>query len=587
MLKRVLMGILQAPARALRKRRDTRSLRDLEPAFAQFHRKNYLEVIDLCTVLIERNRAAGRANHLCGRAFLALQRNEQAMQHLSAAVALEPDFPDAHSDFALAQSAAGNLDCAEESMRRAIALRPDGVEYRLHLIRILEATDKTADVAAELLALIDLAPDQFDLVFRAFRAVSDIGMFPEALDIAEQAVIKFGESLDTLRMLASARYGCADMAGAVSACNKALELGDRPDLFVSLGSTLFALGRVDDAIVSYRRALELAPDSPDARFHLGLIDLMRGNYAEGWEGFEQRFRRPRRTAARPCDPAWEGLPLQGRNLLVMREQGLGDEIMFASCYGQVIQQAGHCAFECDPRLQTLFTRSFPGATFHPLENLHTVEQTDPGIPVDTRVYAGSLPRFLRRSRQDFPAHQGYLKPDPERVAEWRDRLAGLGDGLKVGLSWRGGTVFTHRERRTLNLPDLLPVLSVPGVCWVNLQYGKRNEELAEFGDSTGIRIADWPQAIDDDYDETAALVGALDLVISVCTSVVHLSGALAKPVWVMTARVPEWRYGLDGSSMPWYPSAQLFRQEKQGEWGHVISEVAHALQQRAGAAKPA
>jgi len=579
MLKKILMGMLDAPVRAMHNRRKRRFMQELQPALAQFEQKKYLEVIGACKSLIAEGRASESASHLCGRALLALGRSDEALGYLTAAVAAEPDFAEALSDLASAQAATGDLGAAEDSMRRAIALRPSDIDYRLDLIRMLEAAKKANDAVAELLVVLELAPNRFDLAFKAFGEVSDLGMFSEALNIAEQALLEFGESVDTLRMLASARYGCADMEGAVSACRKALAYGDRSELYVTLGSALFALGRVDDAVAGYQRALELAPDSPDAGFHLGLIDLMRGNYGKGWNGFDQRFRRARRKTARPCNPAWDGSSLTGRNLLVMREQGLGDEIMFASCYPQLIEYARYCVFECDPRLHKLFSRSFPGAAFHPLEDLNTTEQTDPGVLVDARVYAGSVPRHLRRSVQEFPAHQGYLKPDPDRVAEWGERLSKLGTGLKVGLSWRGGTVFTHRERRTLILPELLPVLLVPGVHWVNLQYGKRSEELAEIRRMSGIGIVDWPDAIDGDYDETAALVGALDLVVSVCTSVVHLSGALGRPVWVMTARVPEWRYGLEGTSMPWYPSARLFRQTEQGAWGPVIGDVAHSLRQ--------
>jgi len=586
MLMKIMRGLLDVPARALRGRRERQFLQALQPARSQFDQRRYQEAIDSCINLIERGLAVGRAHHLCGRAFLELNCSEDALRHLSAAVAADPAFPEAQRDLALAQVAAGHLDAAEQSMRRAIALRPGDVEYRLSLLGILEAGKKTDDAVAELLAAIDLAPGRFDLVFKAFGEVSDLGMFPEALRIAEQAMLDFGESVDTLRMLASARYGCADMEGAASACRKAIAYGERPDLYVTLGSALFALGCVDEAIDSYRRALERAPDFADARFHLGLIDLMRGNYRDGWDGFEQRFRRARRKAVRECSPAWDGSPLTGKRLLVMREQGLGDEIMFSSCYSQVIGDARHCGIECDPRLQRLFSRSFPGATFHPLEDLNTTEQTDPWATVDARVYAGTLPVFLRRSAGDFPGHRGYLKPDPDRVAEWGGRLLKLGPGLKVGLSWRGGTVFTHRNRRTLSLEELSPVLSVAGVHWVNLQYGNRAGEISGIRALSGVDIVDWPEAVDGDYDETAALVSALDLVISVCTSVVHLSGALGKPVWVMTARVPEWRYGLEVSSMPWYPSARLFRQREQGAWNTVIDQVQHALTKQVEAAGP-
>ena len=373
----------------------------------------------------------------------------------------------------------------------------------------------------------------------------------------------------------------ADMAGAVEASRKALLCRPgQPAAHVTLGSAYFALGDVENALACYRQALEFNPDYPDALFHIGLIDLMLGRYREGWIGFEQRFRRGRYRTARACEPAWDGTPLHGRTLLIMREQGLGDEIMFASCYPELIDSAAHCHIECEPRLEKLFVRSFPGATFHPLRDVQTLLQTDPGCPVDVRSYAGSLPHRLRNAPGDFPRHQGYLKADPARLDFWRARLAGLGAGLKVGLSWRGGTAFTHRERRTLSLEQLLPVLSVPGVRWINLQYGKRADELVQLAGSHGITVADWPEAIDGDYDETAALVGALDLVISACTSIVHLTGALSKPAWVMTAFVPEWRYGLHQESMPWYPSVRLFRQTAQGVWDPVILGIEQTLQQK-------
>jgi tetratricopeptide (TPR) repeat protein len=581
MLGKLLAGILEMPAKAWRARRDRRQSADLGAALALFEQRKFQAVVDECTTLISQGRAAASANHLCGRAYLALGNREPALRCLEAAAAIAPDKAEVQADLATARRMAGDLAGAVESCRRAMALRPDNIDDRLQLVEILEMVGQREDAVAELLAVQELAPGRHDLLLRAFNAVSGLGLFSEALRIAERAVLEQGESGGTLRLLASARYGCADMRGAVEACRKATALQDnQPDLHVTLGSALFALGSVEEAVDAYARALEIRPDHPDALFHLGLINLMRGNYREGWPGFEQRYRRARRRAVRPCQPAWDGRPLAEGNLLVMREQGLGDEIMFSSCYQEVIRLARRVAFECDPRLQKLLSRSFPGATFCPLQDLETTGQTDPGFSVDARVYAGSLPHHLRNEISDFPRHAGYLQPDPERVAHWRGRLFALGPGLKVGVSWRGGTVFTRQERRSLSLQMLLPVLSVPGVRWVNLQYGQRSDDIAALQQESGIEIVDWPEAIDGDYDETAALVSALDLVISVCTSVVHLTGALGRPAWVMTARVPEWRYGLHGSTMPWYPQVRLFRQATQGDWGPVVSGIERALRQR-------
>lgn len=582
MLKNLMMHLLRTPALVLRTRRERGVLSALQPALARFDEKKYEDAARACKAVIAQAPRSAQANHLCGRALSALGQHVEAIRYLRAAVAADPDLAAAHADLADLLFQSGELIGAEGSGRRAVVLRPDELEYRLRLVEILEQAGKKAEALAELSIAQEFAPGRFDLLIRLFRTLSRMGMYPEALRIAERAVMENGENDQTLYLLAASRYGVADMQGAVEACQKTLTYrADRPEVYVTLGSAFFALGRVDDANAAYQHALTIAPDFADALFHVGLIKLMSGEYREGWQGFEQRFLREKNRGMRPCSPPWDGTSLQGRSVLVMREQGLGDEIMFASCYPQLINQAQRCFIECDPRLEKLFSRSFPGAVFYPLADIKTSVPTNPGAGVDARVYAGSLPQYSRTAPEDFPVHHGYLKADPLRTAYWRNRLALLGPGLKVGISWRGGTVFTHRERRTLSLPALLPVLSVPGVRWVNLQYGKRDQEIAGLRQASGIDIADWPEAIDGDYDETAALVGALDLVISVCTSIVHLTGALGRPAWVMTALVPEWRYGLRGATMPWYPQVRLFRQETQGNWDPVINGIERELRQNA------
>lgn len=581
MLKNLMLHLLRAPVLALRARRERRALSALAPAQACFEEKNFDAAVQACQAVIAQMPRSAQANHLCGRALSELGRTADAVHCLRAAIAADPDLAAAHDDLAAALFQCGETGAAEACSRRAVTLCPDRLDFRLRLVEILEKAGQQVEAFAELSMAQELAPGRFDLLIRLFRTLSRLGMYPEALRIAERAIIENGENFHTWYLLAAARYGVADMQGAVAACQKALgHDACRPEAHVTLGSAFFALGRVADAAAAYQRALSIAPDSPDARFHLGLIQLMSGEYRDGWQGFEQRFRREKSRAMRPCTPAWDGSPLQGRTLRVMREQGLGDEIMFASCYPQLIGQARRCYIECEPRLEKLFVRSFPDAGFFPLEDAVAGLQADTVPEADVRIYAGSLPQYLRNTAEEFSAHDGYLKPDPLRVAHWRARLESLGPGLKVGISWRGGTVFTHRNRRTLSLKALLPVLSVPGVRWINLQYGEREREIAELRNMNGIEIIDWPEAIDGDYDETAALVSALDLVISVCTSVAHLTGALGRPAWVMTALVPEWRYGLRGSTMPWYPQVRLFRQTTQGDWEPVVSGIERALRQR-------
>jgi hypothetical protein len=231
----------------------------------------------------------------------------------------------------------------------------------------------------------------------------------------------------------------------------------------------------------------------------------------------------------------------------------------------------------------LFRRSFPSATCFaspPGGGL------PPGIapgPIDYVTDAGSVARFLRRDAADFPRHDGYLRADPALVGRGRERLARLGPGLKVALSWTGGVRKTRRALRSIPLDQLLPLLRVTGVRFISLQYTpEARGELDALRARHGIQVEHWPEAIDD-YDQTAALVCAADLVVSVCTSLVHLGGSLGRPVWVMAPLSPEWRYGLAGDSMPWYPSVRMFRQSAYCRWEPVIAAIAGALQARAAA----
>ncbi len=580
MLKNLLLHLLHAPVRLLRSRRNSRVWSDLESAIADFNQRDYPEVVVKCRAALVREPRSAQANHLCGRALMELNRHADAEPYLSAAVAADPALAEAHSDLALVKLKAGDYQAAERSCRQAVTAQPKEPRYRLHLAEILESTGRDKEALDELLVAQEYAPEQADVLQQLIIKLDQLGLYAEALHVAERSRVELGETFETWFFLAYARYSTGDLQGAVDAGRKAISFRtDAPGIYVTLGSALLSLGQMDEAAASYKRALKVLPDYPDALFHLGMLNLMRGRYRDGWAGFEYRFK-IRRAIRRPCEPRWNGTALRGRTLHVMREQGIGDDIMYSSCFPQLIKDAKHCYIECEPRLEKLLSRSFPEATFIPIVDNAIKDAVLQRDDFDVRIFSASVPGYLRNSLRDFPQHQGYLKADVERAGHWRQKLAALGDGLKVGISWRGGTVYTNRNRRTLSLDALRPVLAQSGVHWINLQYGERAAEIAGFKSAHGIEITDWPEAIDGDYDETAALVSELDLVISVCTSVIHLAGALGRPVWVMVPHAPEWRYGLEGEAMPWYPTARLLRQKEVGTWDGVIGRVSEDLSRR-------
>ena len=340
------------------------------------------------------------------------------------------------------------------------------------------------------------------------------------------------------------------------------------------------LGRLDEAEAALK---ELAnSDSPhvrsEARMNLAFAHLRLGEFAAGWEFFEERWNQPRMTQRPFRLPPWNGDPLSGRRLLVYGEQGLGDEVMFAGCLPDLFRAAdgSPVVLECDGRLAKLFARSFPQALVHGRAQPDDMGWLAGEAAAEVQIPIGSLPALYRRRIEDFPAGHTWLKADPARTTHWHERLAALGPGLKVGVSWRGGAVQTRSALRSMNLSQWLPILQTPDTHFLSLQYTDCRTELNELAASTGITVHHWQEAIDD-YDETAALVSALDLLISVPTSVVSLASALGVPTWAFVPYSPSWLFMQEGDTTPWLPSARLFRQGREAVWDGEIARVAATL----------
>lgn len=421
----------------------------------------------------------------------------------------------------------------------------------------------------------DALPEAQPGLRQAFDALLDADDYAGARALAASAS---PASYESQLLLGRAHQKLHEPERALECFDAALRLrSDDAELYDFRGSMLQELGRLQDAIEDYGRALALRPDFPLAAFHLGMARLLAGDFERGWAGYELRRHAAGFQTAATGFPRWDGSPLEGRSLLVAREQGLGDEIMFASMLPEILAQARHCTLECDPRLVPVFRRSFPSASIVGTEAGGLPRDFAPAS-IDIAIEAGSLPAFLRRRAQDFPAHHGYLRADPQHVARWRDRLAALGPGATVGIAWSGGVRRTRRDLRSMPLAQLLPLLKLPGFRFVSLQYVEGAQaEIDALRRSHGIEVYHWPEAIGD-YDQTAALVCALDRVVSVCTAVVHLGGALGRPVLVLAPVGAEWRYGQSAPSMPWYPSVRILRQPSYGAWDPVIAEAAAVLQ---------
>lgn len=518
----------------------------------------------------------------------------------------------------LAELAANNLDSALVWLEQAIDHDPEYAEAYATLVEIYRQKNDLAEADYCLRMALRCGPDSFEVLHKLARNCVALGNRPEALAILKQAKGRHLDSGTFLSQLALIYDDLDEINLAICTWEEVIALNPQDaSAHNNLGLQWhYGKGDVDKAMACFRRALELNPGMAEARFnlcqaradageveealagfesmlaeafreevmfHRSVVLLKNRRFEEGWRDYHLRWRY-RGTQNRHFPfPRWEGQPCAGKTLLIYGEQGLGDEIMFSSCIQDVQEKSGaRVVLECNIRLGSLFRRSFPGVTLVGAPRAQSgLDYLADVATIDFQVAIGDLPAIFRSEEASFPKHRGYLKADPERVAFWRNRLAELGDGSKIGISWRGGQGKTRREARSIPLHDWLPILATEGAHIVSLQYTDCRTELEALSDDYGLRVHHWQEAIED-YDETAALVMALDRVVTVCTSIVHLTGALGRPAWVLVPCVPEWRYLASGETMPWYPSVRLFRQPRAGDWTPVLQNVALKL----GTGKP-
>lgn len=360
-----------------------------------------------------------------------------------------------------------------------------------------------------------------------------------------------------------------------------------PDIQNNLGTLYINEGKPLDALTHLDRAISVDAQHPQSHWNRSLAYLELGDYGRGWPEYDWGLTahvRTERSYTKPNEPQlpfWKGEP--DAHVVVYGEQGIGDEIMFASMLADLRKSCKSVVFECHRKLHTLFANSFPDLDIYPTREDEMVAwPVKPDgtykYPFTHKIAAGSLGQFFRPNLDAFPGTP-YIQPTARSELHWNEELAKLPAGPKIGISWMGGHKKTRMEVRSVELERWLPILSQKGAQFISLQYTPHEQELADFEAKHGIHIHQFPQACySSNYDDTAGLVANLDLVITVCTSLVHLAGSMGVPTWVMTPSRPAWRYRLDLDTMPWYNCVTLFRQQRGGtDWQPVIDEVAENL----------
>lgn len=533
-----------------------------------------------------------------------------------------PDDPSALRRQGITAYRAGRFAEALEPLGRAAALDPADWVSRVHIGMALRALGRPAEAVAAYDAAAAVQAENADLYNNRGNALVELRRFEAALADFDRALALQPGFVPALASRGLALTELGQPEAALAALDAAVGLAPQDGRAQMLrGNALMALARPQDALAaydlalgldpgdatahygraralaaldavgglpaaleSYAAALRLKPDFADVRWSRALALLRVGRFAEGWADYEHRWdatgflhfsggQVTPALAARLTPPA-SAADLAGRSVLLLAEQGVGDVVMFASILPDLLATAAAVTLVCETRLRRLFANSFPG-----LQVLEPAAAEAAAAGFDAVLALGSLGRLFRPRREDFRGAP-YLSASDAVRARWTRRLAGLGDGLRVGLSWRGGSSRTGSADRSVRLATLAPLLDLPGCAFVNLQYGDTREEVA----GTPLWSPDPAEVAD--FEDLAGLVQALDLVVSVQTTVVHLAGALGAPCLAMLPRQAEWRYGAGAETMAWYRSVRLVRQGPDGGWGPVVARVVDDVRRAARSPGP-
>lgn len=443
------------------------------------------------------------------------------------------------------------------------------IEQALRLAHVLEAAGQAQEADALLARMLRAAPARGDVLGLAGVVAFGLGRQEEGVALLERAIAHGVEIAPYLRNISEMYRRLGRIAPARAAAEHALRLApNNAHALLNYALLLLDSDEPDAAIAIAGQALLIAPDMAEAHLVRGEALLLKGDWAAGWEDYEWRFGLRQGAGMMPTTkrPKWDGAPMSGR-LLLVADQGFGDVIQFSRYIPWALQRCPDTIMVAAPEMAVVLRR------FVPPERIFTRE-TCPAI--DAYAALSGLPRLHGTRPDNVPLAAGYLRAEPKRAAAWRERLRLLAPPLhlRVGIVWAGRPAHANDARRSMRLADLAPLGDIPGIVLVSLQKGEPAAQAGRwFGRAPLLNLA----AEITDYEDTMALVEALDLVITVDTSVGHLAAALGRPCWILLARAADWRWLRARADSPWYDSVRLFRQDAPMDWSAPVRALAAAL----------
>jgi tetratricopeptide (TPR) repeat protein len=560
----------------------------IKPDFAEAHydlgnlyhrRKIYSEAIGCYQKALQLKPDFVEAHYNLGNTYLDLGEFEKAIPHYRRTLVLNPSSGDAHFNLGIALLELGKVNDAIAAYQKALALKPDRVDAHYNMGMAFQVQSKLKEAIACYQKAVFFKPDFPQAYNNMGNAFQDQGNTKDAITCFQKALRLKPDYAESHYNLAKSYHDQNRSADAILCYQKALRIA--PEFYKAsnnLAKIYQDMHQVEKAAHFYRKALKLKPDYAEAHFNLATLNLLTGNFKEGWGGYEWRFkcRDWEKTYPHRYDtPRWNGESFVGRKLYVHSEQGFGDTIQFIRYLPLVKARGGTVIFETmRPLLELL--KNFPG-----IDEL-VVPSTDgqPAVACDLCIPLLSLPSIFDTTIDTIPAEIPYLFADSFKKTYWQNRISG--SGLRVGLVWAGKPTHGNDHARSFRLEDCALLTDIPGIRFYGLQKGTAARQSTKL--AAKMNLTNLGEQFKD-FADTAGVIANLDLVISVDTAVAHLAGAMGKAVWVLLPFVPDWRWFFDRTDSPWYPTMRLFRQEKRGDWMAVMRRVTKEVQQLAEISK--
>jgi tetratricopeptide (TPR) repeat protein len=498
---------------------------------------------------------------------LSAKRFNDALKSCQDAIKLLPNDATAWGLLGTAFQALKRQKEASEAFTRALEIAPERPDIMASASITLLELRKFADALGLLERALSLSQTESSIFHNRAVIFERMGRFEDAAASYRMAISLRADDPDTWYGLGNALYSARDLDASVDAYSEAIRLRPKfAEAFNNRGRAQRSVGRIARALEDYAQAIELSPQNPDAHWNRAIGNLLEGRMVDAWEDFEWRWKTVNfpNKGDRFTQPLWQGEEIEGKSILLHAEQGLGDTIQFCR-YAEMVAGRGATVYLEVPAQLHRLCSALKGVT-------GVIKQGDILPSFDFHCPLMSLPFAFKTTQETIPHRQSpYIVVGDVGKNSWREKFSRKNPRKIIGLVWAGNPQHPNDGQRSVGLDRMFPIIAgLPDSQFVSFQVGERAGDLKKY--QWAGRIIDLGSDLIDFHD-TASALSAIDVLISVDTSVLHLAGAIGIQTLALIPRSPDWRWMARGGSTAWYPGTKLYRQGKNGDWADSILKI--------------